>query len=327
MQVAIVGYGYVGKGMKRIFPDAMVYDPTLFPADEQLMVNTRKRINENCSLAIVCVPTPPQGITEQAIPDEQSEFLPADTSIVEEVISWLETPLILIKSTIPPGTTERLKQKYGKRICFSPEYMGEGGYYIPSNYPDPENPMQHSFMIIGGEQKDCDEILDIFIKRMGPAKQYYSCSSTEAELIKYMENTWIATKVTFANTWYDICQSFGVSYHNVRHGWALDPRVDPMHTAVFPDKRGFGGKCLPKDLHGIVSAVKSKGYIPKLLQEVWYANQKIRLSEGDVLGDGDDYKGIDVYDTYRTCPHCKNKTLSSSQSKKTVVCWNCGRPI
>lgn len=279
MRVAIVGYGYVGKGMNKIFEGSKIYDPYFRPLHGGVEVNlvewSRKDINA-CDLAIVCVPTPPQGIAEQSIPDEQSEFLSVDTSIVEEVISWLETPLILIKSTVPPGTTDRLKQKYGKRICFSPEYMGEGGYYIPANYPDPTNPMQHSFMIIGGEQKDCDRIFDIFIERMGPAKQYYSCSATEAELIKYMENTWIATKVTFANTWYDICQLFGASYHNVRHGWALDPRVDSMHTAVFPDKRGFGGKCLPKDLHGIVAAARSKKCIPGLLQEVWYANQKIR---------------------------------------------------
>lgn len=273
-KIAIIGCGYVGKGVQKIFPDALVYDPAYRIADRRIL--DKQVINENCDLAIVCVPTPPKGMTEQAVPDNQDAFLPVDTSIVEEVISWLETPLILIKSTVPPGTTERLAIENNKSICFSPEYMGEGGYYMPPRYPDPTNPVQHEFVIIGGEKEPADKIVDIFVEALGPSKTYFTCSATEAECIKYMENTWIATKVTFANEWKNICDRFGARYNTVREGWGLDSRVEKMHTAVFPDKRGFGGKCLPKDLHGIVSAVRSEGYEPSLLEQVWYANQKMR---------------------------------------------------
>jgi len=233
-------------------------------------------INDNCDLAIICVPTPPLGLNEQAVPDNAMIFYDVDTSIVEESVEWLETPLVLIKSTIPPETTNKLKMKYGKRICFSPEYMGEGGYYIPPQHPDPTDPRQHPWMIVGGDKEDCDAIVDIFMPQLGPSKTYYTCTAVEAELIKYMENTWIATKVTFANEWRNICDAFEASYNTVREGWALDSRVERMHTAVFPDKRGFGGKCLPKDLHGIISACIKNDYRPELLKKVWRENQRMR---------------------------------------------------
>ena len=268
-QIAIIGYGYVGKGMQKIFPTAVVYDPAHWETIDRGAV-------QKCDLAIVCVPTPPTGMKEQAVPDEQGSFLPVDTSIVEDVVAWLETPLILIKSTVPPGTVDRLTKKYNKAICFSPEYMGEGGYYMPPQYVDPANPVQHPFVIVGGERESASKVMDIFIDALGPSKIYYTCSAVEAECIKYMENTWIAMKVTFVNEWKNICDRFGADYTMVREGWLLDSRMERMHTAVFKDRRGFGGKCLPKDLHGIVSAVRSEGYEPTLLQEVWYANQKMR---------------------------------------------------
>lgn len=265
MPVGIIGYGYVGRGVHKIFPDAWIYD----------VGGDRGKINES-DLAIVCVPTPPIGSAEQKINDDQSEFLGADISIVEKVVSWIEAPLILIKSTIPPGTTEYLKKKYNKRVCFSPEYMGEGGYYMPPQYPDPTNPVQHNFMIIGGDDKDCDDIYDVFIEKMGPAKTYYKCSATEAEIIKHMENCWIATKVIFCNEFKNICDAFDASYNTVREGWLLDPRIERMHTAVFKNKPGFGGKCLPKDLHSIVANSNKQGYDANFLKSVWRSNQGFR---------------------------------------------------
>ena len=284
-KVAIIGYGHVGKGMQKIFPDAVFFDKNNTPQKVLLSVGIngdeqrKEFINSDCDLAIVCVPTPPVGNHEQAVSDNQDEFLSVDTSIVEETIAWLKTPLILIKSTVPPGTTDELARKYNKKICFSPEYMGEGGYYIPPQYVDPTNPVQHPFVIVGGEKNAANDIIDIFVSALGPAKTYFQCSAVEAECIKYMENTWIATKVTFANEWKNICDRFGATYNIVREGWALDARVEKMHTAVFKDRRGFGGKCLPKDLHGIIAAVSAEGYIPTLLEQVWKSNQRIRRND------------------------------------------------
>lgn len=271
-KVGIIGYGYVGKGMKKIFPDALIYDPGYEEYENEAI---KEQINKECELAIICVPTPPQGSLEQKVDNEENRWLEVDISYVENVLDWLEVPLILIKSTIPPGTTAKLIIKYKKSICFSPEFMGESSYYVPSHYLDPTNPLQHPFLIIGGHDSVCDLILEYFKEKFGPAKTYFKCSTIEAECIKYMENTWGAMKVTFMNEWYEICQALGVSFNTVREGFVLDNRVEKMHTLVFKNKRGFNGKCFPKDLLGIINTSLTVGYDPKLLKEIWETNKRM----------------------------------------------------
>lgn len=253
-KVAIIGNGYVGKGMLKIFPDAIIYD-------EPQGVGTREEVN-TCELAIVCVPTP------------MKEDTSCDTSIVEEVVSWLETPLILIKSALEPGTADNLEDTYDKRIVVSPEYMGESRYYVPPKYPDPQNPLSHGFMILGGTDEDCSDVADIFIPKLGPSTRFRFVSRLEAELIKYSENTWGAMKVSFANELREICELFGANWHKVREGWLDDPRVEPMHTAVFKNARGYSGKCFPKDTHGFYMACKKKGYTPKLIETMLLKNKE-----------------------------------------------------
>lgn len=269
-QVAIIGHGFVGNGMNKIFPDALIFEKDMGQEQKDL-------INKECGLAIVCVPTPPMGMEgEQKVNEDEEKYLGVDLSIIEDTIAWLDKDiLILIKSTIPPGTTDKLREKHGKRICFSPEYMGEGNYYTPPKYPDPLNPLKHDFMIVGGDKKDCDGILAYFIRKMGPAKKYYIIDAVEAECVKYMENTWGAMKVTFCQEWYEICEKFGASYNRVREGLLLDARTESMHTAVFPDKRGFGGKCYPKDLMGIIAQAEEAGYSADMLKEVWESNKRM----------------------------------------------------
>jgi len=257
-KVGIVGYGYVGKGIHKIFPDAVIYD-------EPLGVGSREEINR-CDLVIVCVPTP--------IKELEKEFKPADTSIVKEVINWIDAKYVLIKSTIPPQTTDGLINQTGKKICFSPEYMGEGGYQItPWRYMSPTDPQTHDFVIIGGDKKTREEIANIFTERLGPEKTYYLCEATEAEMIKYLENSYIGLKVAFFNQIYDLCQKLGISYHTVREGWALDNRVDKMHTSVFVNKRKIGGKCLPKDINALISKADELGVDLSILKLIVKKNK------------------------------------------------------
>lgn len=254
-KVAIIGYGHVGKSMHQLFPDALIYDPNI-----ETYKNTQEQINKECSMAIICVWT---GTNEDGS---------CDTSIVESSIKWLKTPLILIKSTIAPGTTDYLKKKYKKRICMSPEYFGEYSYWVPEEW----KPAGWQYIIVGGDSDDVAQIMDYFVESNGPLKEYFSCTAIEAELIKYAENTFFATKVTFANELYDICKKFGANWYQVREGWVKDARVGKSHTAVFPRNRGYGGKCLPKDILALFTASEKKGYTPKLLKSVIEANSKIR---------------------------------------------------
>lgn len=255
-KVGIVGYGHVGKAMHKIFPDAIIYDS--YDPDYN---DTQEQINKECGLAIICVPT-------NALEDGG-----CDISIVKSSVAWLETPLILVKSTVEPGTTDSLKTRYKKRICMSPEYFGESKYWVPESWTIRGWP----FLIVGGDDKDVTEIFDYFIPMLGPTKSYFKCGALEAELIKYMENSYLATKVTFTNEMYKICQVFGADWYKVWEGWALDPRVEKSHSAVFPEDKGFAGKCLPKDVSAIVRAAQKAGYEPEFLKEVLSTNAKFRV--------------------------------------------------
>lgn len=284
-KVAIVGYGYVGKAMHKIFPDAYVYDIKFMQQNaagfeelnadgaiavaEGVSVTTMDVINDNCGLAIVCVPTPMQ--------ESNGEFKAVDTSMVESAVAWLQTDLILIKSTVPPRTVDRLVKETGKNICFSPEYIGEGKYQItPWRYMSQTDPRTHEFVIIGGQPGIRDAVCDYFVQQLGPEKQYYLIDAVEAEIIKYMENSWGAMKVIFAQEFYELCKALGASYHRVREGWALDNRVERMHTSVFVNNQGFAGKCYPKDLNGIVAAADDVGVDMSMIKTALRKNSDIR---------------------------------------------------
>ena len=98
----------------------------------------------------------------------------------------------------------------------------------------------------------------------------------EAEVIKYMENTYFGVKVTFVQEMYDICQALKVDWYKVWQGWALDNRVEKMHTAVFPQSRGFGGKCYPKDINALVRTAEENGDNPIMLKAMLESNREIR---------------------------------------------------
>jgi len=269
MKIAVVGAGYVGKALIKFFGDRIsnVYDPYIDSEYRHELENRGIVVNDdskatNCDLTVISVPT----LTN---PDGS-----CNTSIVEEVIDWISSPLILIKSTIEPGTTERLVKKTGKKIAFSPEYIGEGHYFTPPwRYPDPTEMKMHTFQIFGGERETTKQIVDIFQRIMGPHVFYAQTDSRTAELVKYMENAWGAMKVTWANEWFEICKVHDRDYREVRELWALDSRVEKMHTCVFPDSRGFGGKCFPKDNNAILASCRKKNYEPKLLKTILEVNE------------------------------------------------------
>lgn len=118
---------------------------------------------------------------------------------------------------------------------------------------------------------------------MGPFCKYLQTDSTTAELVKYMENCWLATKVTFCNEFFDIANTFGVDYNELRELWLLDGRVGESHTIVYEENRGFGGKCLPKDTEALYGKIEDEGYsyIAKLLEAVINTNKQRRNSEDE----------------------------------------------
>jgi len=259
--VGIVGYGVVGASLLRLFtsnerdvPKVAIYDPAKGLDDKQA-VNDR-------AITFVCVPTP-------SGPDGR-----CDTSMVEESVAWIESDVIVIRSTVPPGTTDRLREKYGKRIVFQPEYLGETA----------DHPMvgvgSQRFAVLGGPIEDTAPVADLYKRFFNSDLRFYFCTAICAELAKYMENAFYATKVTFCNEFYDIAQALGVDYNELREAWLADPRISRDHTFVYPANRGFSGKCLPKDTSAIIQAAHERGIFPQLLAATMTANTRYR--------DGDD---------------------------------------
>lgn len=254
-RVAIIGNGVVGKGMRRIWPRADIVDP----AQGYPYANA-----SGADLAVVCVPTPmlPGGV--------------CDTSAVLEAVKKANAKLFLVKSTVAPGTCEAIAGVTGKRIVFSPEYMGESTYWTPPQFPQPTDPVGHGFVILGGDRRDCAAVADELLPVLGPATRFRFMTATEAELVKYAENAFFALKVTFAGELRRICEAAGVSYHQVREGWLDDPRVGPMHTAAFKEAPGFSGKCLPKDTAALANYMRCLGLDASLLEAAIAVNARAR---------------------------------------------------
>lgn len=261
--VAIIGYGWVGKAYHKMFPEAVIYDePRKFVADRK--GNTlgawnrdlaREAVND-CDIALICVPTNLEDFMgEQKL----------DMTIINDVVGWLETPLILIKSALQPGTVDRLVEGTGKKIAVSVEMVGEGKYFTPYwKYPDAHNPTMHDFLIVGGETQTANDCAEILWDKMSPDINIHITTALEAEITKMMENTWGAMKVSYANTIYDICQDLGANYIRVLQAWGSDGRTEKMHMRVVDGKRGWKSKCYDKDVPAFASLDKS-GLIKKVV--------------------------------------------------------------
>lgn len=246
----IVGYGAVGKAVHEIFPGARIFDGPLGIGNLEDLAEA--------DVVFVCVPTPP------------NEDGSCDTSIVEDVVAQLTAEIIVIRSTVVPGTTSRLRDKYGKRIVFQPEYIGEA----PSHPFASEKAV--TWVILGGAPGDTAIVADVY-RAANPLLSIEEVSSETAELAKYMENAFLATRVAFANEFFDLARAVGVDYDRLREVWLLDPRMGPSHTLVSDESRGFGGRCLPKDLSALLAFGElALGYQPETLAGVAASNARVR---------------------------------------------------
>lgn len=261
LKIAIIGYGYVGKAMFTYFKShyqVIYHDPYLEGSC------TLEQVNE-CDMGVICVNT-------QSVPESGQ----CDTSIVESVLNWLTTPLILIKSTVQIGFTKRMIALYpGKNICFSPEYIGES-LYDTGRYNFNTDMKNHSFFTFGGPKDVTQRLVPIFQKISGPSKIYKQTDETCAEIAKYMENSFLATKLVFCYEMDQICKINHVDYNEVRELFLLDPRMSPSHTCVFESQvHPFDGKCLPKDIKALLYQSRLTGYEPDFLKEVLASNDRI----------------------------------------------------
>lgn len=245
-KVKIYGMGWVGKAMLTLFPDAIVVDPAL-----------GKTSDEVADIAFVCVPTP--------CPNEGA----LDTTIVEEVVKSAPEKLLVIRSTVNPGFCDDMYSKYHRHIVMQPEYLGE-----TVNHPMTDQKAR-PFLIIGGRATDRRQLIELYQTVYNANITIRQVSCLEAEIIKLSENRAISFKVAECQELFDVCQLAEVDYWTIRDAvYSDDPRFNLWWTFVFPDKRGFNSKCIPKDVYAWAAWAESLGYKPVITRSLLEKNKQ-----------------------------------------------------
>lgn len=245
-RVGVIGFGYVGRSAIHTLEgvvDVAWHDPA--HAGSRAL----PELVRGCDALYVCVPTP------------MSATGATDLGVVHEVVALLaelETPApVLLKSTVPPGTTEDLSRLWpGLSLVFTPEFLRERHHLEDAAAP--------SHVVLGWSRgidaSTRGRVRELYMRRF-PDTPTVELAATEAELLKYTANALFGVKVSFANEMAELAARLGVDWATVRKALVLDPRVGDGHLEVpGPDGlRGFGGSCLPKDMASLLAVASSVG--------------------------------------------------------------------
>ncbi|MCP6726801.1 MAG: hypothetical protein KJI69_02055 [Patescibacteria group bacterium] len=230
MKIGIAGVGMVGGAMAE-YLQTEGRDPILYDIHKKM--GSMEELN-TADIVFICVPTP------------YVEGEGFDLSIVEGVCEALEgSKIVVMKSTVVPGTTEKLQKQYpSHKFLFNPEFLTEHTAEQDMRYPDRQ---------IIGYTKQSYTIAGDLLQILPLAPYEAVIPATEAEMVKYFGNTWFSIKVTFANQIHDLCEKLGLNYDSIMEAAAADKRIGRSHLqVVHKGYRGYGGKCLPKDIRALI---------------------------------------------------------------------------
>tara|TARA_R110000803_G_scaffold203548_1_gene269156 strand:- start:199 stop:1056 length:858 start_codon:yes stop_codon:yes gene_type:complete len=268
MNIGIIGQGFVGtavrEGLKNFY-SVLVYDikEDTCPKD---MCHSLDSVVQECKIIFQCLPTPMKKSGE------------CDLSIVEKSLRNVDLlskkhdkrPIVVVKSTVPPGTCERLNQEFENiNVVFSPEFLTEA-----NSIEDFKN---QNRIILGGLLPHTTEVKLMFRKPF-PQIPIVKTGYKTAEMVKYFINNFLSTKVIFANEMYQICNMLDIDYDKVAEYALFDERIGRSHLAVpGPDGDfGYGGHCFPKDIDAMIHLVRSMSGSAHLLEQVKRSNNNIR---------------------------------------------------
>ena len=256
LKVGVIGNGFVGEAISFAFSsiaEMFIYD-----------INPSRSLNDldavhSCDFVFVCVPTPMYKDGSQDLSYVENTFLKAT-----------DKPLYILKSTVLPGTTEGLCKKYPNfKIIFSPEFLTERTAKLDM--------LTQARIILGGQYKLTEKAKILFNQRF-KTKNIIQTDSKTAELTKYMNNTFFATKVSIMNEYKLLCDKIGANWEDALMGFVSDGRIGDSHLNVpgHDGKLGYGGTCFPKDVSALLSF--SKIYDIKLhtIAGGWNTNKKVR---------------------------------------------------
>lgn len=268
MNLGFIGMGFVGGATAQVFGkkhEIYPYDKYKRPYSSQ---RNLYNLVVNADVVFVSVPTPMQksgAIDLSAVEDAFSAVRDRAYDVLREHESFM----MVVRSTVVPGTCDALAKKYNFHIASNPEFVREK-YAVED--------MKNTKRVILGVTPEVDSkiLLNVY-KPVFPRAKYFISTRKEAEMIKYMANVMLIGQVSMANELYQICKKANVDYDGLKEIILNDERIGrnidvPGHDGDF----GFGGKCFPKDLQALTYFARQIGYEPKLLEEIWDSNLKIR---------------------------------------------------
>lgn len=265
--LGIIGYGIVGQAVAYGFSQPEIKDKySIKYYDKFKETPPLEEVTKDSEFIFICLPTPMKA-------DESG----IDLSIIDEMIAQI-TPLtdgtnkiIVIKSTVTPGTTNELEKKYPQtNFAFNPEFLTEANYL--------QDFINADRTIVGANSDFVSRRVVALYKQRFPNMKIFQTDPTSAEMVKYMANTYLALKVIFANQMFDLCQALGIKYEEVKSMVVADHRIFDSHLDV-TTARGFGGKCFPKDTVALLGLAKDLNVDLSLLEKMWEVNKKIRKTQ------------------------------------------------
>ena len=259
MNIGIIGQGFVGNAVYQKFKKyygIKTYDT------KAMLRNSSEQEVFNCEIVFVCLPTPMNA--------DGSCHINMVSSTLAALNANNKTKIAVIKSTIPPGTTAKWNSNYGNLdIIFNPEFLTEAN--AVSDY---ENQTR---IILGGPRRSTTKLKPIF-KKAFPQADIIKTDSTYAEMVKYVTNSFLATKVSFANGMYQICNGLEVDYDKVIEYATYDERLGKSHWSVpGPDEDfGYGGHCFPKDMEALKYKAFELGVPTNIIDAALKSNNQVR---------------------------------------------------
>jgi nucleotide sugar dehydrogenase len=264
MRIGIIGQGFVGNAIYQKF--SKYYDVKTYDLDESKCNSTKYEVLGQ-EIIFICLPTPmnKDGSCNVSIITEELDGLDllADN---EETVR-----IIVVKSTIPPGTTDKWNKQFKNlEIVFNPEFLTEANAV---------NDFENQTRIILGGNKDITTILkQLYSSIFRKTSKIIKTDAKTAELVKYVTNAFLSTKVSFANEIYDLCNGIDSDYDKVIEYATYDERLGLSHWGVpGPDgDRGFGGHCFPKDLSALINITEALNTRNNVLVATQKTNDEVR---------------------------------------------------
>jgi len=284
MKIGIIGKGFVGSAVEYGFSKNFDHDIEIkiYDKDKTKSTHTLSDVVNNSKFIFISLPTP-------SFEDGNINLNILDNALLEiSQISSNNDAIFLVRSTIIPGSTRIFQCKYPNiNLVFNPEFLTERN--ANADFVNQDR------FIIGGEENNTSKVADLYRLRFGNKIPIIETNFETAELIKYMNNTFLATKVSFLNEMKILGDKCGVDWKKAIQGFSLDSRIGNSHLDVpgYDGKYGFGGSCFPKDIQAIINFGDTIGVDMKVLKGAWDTNLLVRpkkdweMLEGRAITKGD----------------------------------------